>query len=242
MLNGKKVIKFEKVYSALPFIKKFGLFFKWKFYDAKFLKNNPNLFLEFGLTMFTGRQGAGKTMAMVEHLEQLRRRYPKALIVTNFGYKHESSSFESWQDLFDIRNGDEGVIFCIDEIQNEFSSSASKNFPESLLSEITQQRKQKIKILATSQVFTRVAKPLREQCFEVVECFTIAGRWTFCKCFDADDYNAIIDNPDPMKKMKLRRKWRKNFVQDNEIREFYDSYAKVERMKRTEYIREVKSS
>lgn len=229
-------------YSNLKFIVKFFKFWYWKFKDIKEFKKNPDLFREFGLTMFTGRQGAGKTMAMVEHLEQLRTRYPKALILTNFGYEHETKPFESWRDLFDVRNGEQGVIFCIDEIQNEFSSATSKHFPETLLSEITQQRKQKIKILATSQVFTRVAKPLREQCFEVVECFTLAGRWTFAKCFDADDYNAAIDSNNPDKKLKMRRKWRKNFIQDNVIREKYDSYAKVERMKRTEYIREVKSS
>lgn len=239
-LKRKKNNRRIKEYSQLRFINKFIKFFVWKFRDLKELKNNPDLFREFGLTMFTGRQGAGKTMAMVEHLEQLRKRYPKALILTNFGYEHETQPFNSWQDLFNVRNGDHGVIFCIDEIQNEFSSASSKSFPESLLAEITQQRKQKIKILATSQVFTRVAKPLREQCFEVVECITLAGRWTFAKCFDADDYNAVIDSNDPDKKLKMRRKWRKNFIQDNKIRELYDSYAKVERMKRTEYIREVR--
>lgn len=238
----KKKIKIEKSYSKLKFLKKIFTFFKWKWHDAKELKRNPHLFREFGLTMFTGRQGAGKTMAMVEHLEQLRKRYPRAIIVTNFGYLKEDHAFNSWQDLFEIRNGEEGVIFCIDEIQNEFSSASSKNFPESLLSEITQQRKQKIKILATSQVFMRVAKPLREQCFEVVECITVLGRWTFAKCFDADDYNMIVDSNKPEMKMKVRRKWRKNFIQDNAIRELYDSYAKVERMKKTEYIREIKSS
>lgn len=228
-----------KVYSKMGLLIKIIDFIKWKFKDAKERKNNPDLFREFGVTMFTGRQGAGKTMALVEHLEQLRRRYPKALILTNFGYEHETQPFNSWQDLFEVRNGDLGVIFCIDEIQNEFSSASSKSFPETLLSEITQQRKQKMKILATSQVFTRVSKPLREQCFEVAECRTLLGRWTFVRCFDADDYNAIIDANNPVLKQKARRKWRKNFIQDNHIRELYDSYAKVERMKKTEYIRQV---
>ena len=232
-----------KSYSKIKFLIKFFNFWIWKFRDLKDFKNNPHLFREFGLTMFTGRQGAGKTMAMVEHLEQLRLRYPRALILTNFGYEHETQAFESWNDLFDVRNGDEGVIFAIDEIQNEFSTTQSKSFPESLLAEITQQRKQKIKILATSQVFTRVAKPLREQTYEVVECITVAGRWTFAKCFDADDYNTMIDSSKPDLKLKMRRKWRKNFIQDNRIRELYDSYAKVERVKRLEYYtREVKSS
>lgn len=227
----------EKIYSNIGFFKKLILLFYWIYIDIKERIKDPELFKEFGLTMFTGRQGAGKTMALVEHLEQLRAKYPKALIITNFGYEHQDYEFNDWNQLYTIRNGTKGVIFCIDEIQNEFSSAASKNFPEGLLSEITQQRKQRIKILATSQVFTRVAKPLREQCYEVVECITIAERWTFCKCFDADDYNAVIDSNKPDLKNKIRRKWRKNFIQDNEIREKYDSYEKVERMKKTTYIR-----
>lgn len=238
----KKRRKINKIYSDYRFLKKFCLFWYWFFKDLKHRRQNPDLFREFGLTMFCGRQGDGKTTAMIETLERLRERYPNALIITNFGYKHEHMSMSSWSDLLNIRNDilDHGTIFAIDEIQNEFSSASSRNFPESLLSEITQQRKQRVKILATSQVFTRVAKPLREQTYEVVECKTLLGRWTFTKCFDADDYNDWVDNPSVEKKFKLRRKWRRNFIQDDKLRDLFDSYAKVERMKKIEYIREVR--
>jgi len=97
---------------------------------------------------------------MVEYLERMRKRYPKAKIITNFGYVFEDQPMYSWEDIFTIRNGVEGVIFAIDEIQNEYNSNSWKTFPEGLLSEITQQRKQKIKIVSTSQVFTRVVKQL----------------------------------------------------------------------------------
>lgn len=230
----------KRIYSEKKFIIKFFMLFYWLFKDLKDKKKNPNRFKEFGLTIFTGRQGGGKTTGMVEYLERLRIKYPNALIVTNFGYKNEHYSFNDWNDLFNIRNGDYGVIFAIDEIQNEFSAAHSKSFPEALLGEITQQRKQKIKIVATSQVFTRVAKPLREQTYEVIECRTLFGRWTFMKCFDADEYNMMIDSNDINVKIKIPRKWRRNFIQDNALRDLFDSYAKVERIKRTEYIREVK--
>lgn len=241
MIASKKVNrKIKKMYSDYRFVKKFFLFWYWYFKDLKLKKLNPDLFTPYGLTMYCGRQGDGKTTAMIEQLERYRERFPKAIILTNFGYIHETQPFTSWNDLLNIRNGDEGVIFAIDEIQNEFSTTASKNFPESLLSEITQQRKQKIKILSTSQVFRRVAKPLREQTYEVVECKTILGRWTFTKCFDADDYNEMLDSNNPDMKYKIRRKYRRNFVQDNKLRELFDSYAKVERIRKTEYLREIK--
>ena len=223
-----------KLYSNEPFFKKLFKFFLYKMHDFRYELKHGKPFNEFGLTMYTGRQGAGKTMAMIEYLEEMRTVFPKAKIVTNFDYKWQDYQLESWEDFLHIRNGEDGVIFAIDEIQNEFSNAKWKDFPEFLLSEVTQQRKQKIKIVATSQVFTRVVKQLREQTFEVVECRTLAGRWTFLKAFDAEDYNMVIDNPE--KKMKLHRIWRKNFIQDDLIRNRYDSYAKVERLRDTEFI------
>lgn len=226
---------FQNKYSENNFFVKLFRFICLKIYDAWMIYKHGRPFSEFGLTLYCGKQGGGKTTAMVEYLQRMQDLYPKMLVVTNFGYKKEDYAMTDWQDFFSIRNGDDGVIFAIDEIQNEFDSANWRDFPESLLSEITQQRKQKIKIVATSQVFNRVAKPLREQCFEVVECMTIAGRWTFCRAFDAYDYNAVVDSPE--KKLKLRRLWRKSFIQDKKLRTLYDSYAKIERIQRQTFVK-----
>ena len=111
-----------------------------------------------------------------------------------------------------------------------------KTFQNGLLSVITQQRKQRIKIYLSSQVYTRVVKQIREQCFDVIECKTILGRWTKLKCYDAEDYNSIIDNPSPEKKFKMRKKWKRSFIQSNHIRKLYDSYKVVENMQKMEFI------
>lgn len=215
------------------FFKKLGLFFSYKVYDSYRSMIDGPQFEEFGTTMYCGRQGAGKTISMTEYLERMRLQYPKALIVTNYGYKHQHYEFNDWNDFFDIRNGVDGVIFAIDEIQNEFSSAAWNKFPESLLTEITQQRKQRIKIVCSSQIYTRVAKPLREQCNDVVECWTFAKRWTFEKCVDAKDYNDAIDSPTAKK--DIRRLYRRSFVQDGTIRQLFDSYQKIEKISKTEF-------
>lgn len=88
---------------------------------------------------------------------------------------------------------------------------------------ITQQRKQNIKIFLTAQVYKTVVIQLRRQCFEVVECKTFLGRWTRYKCFDAEEYNNVIDNPTPEKKLKLPRKYKDSFIQNNYIRKLYDT-------------------
>lgn len=211
-------------------------FIKWKIIDCyRFIKNKQKPFCEFGLTLFCGRQGGGKTISMVEYLERMRLKYPLVKIYTNFGYKNETGAFTDWKMIFNVRNGLDGVIFAIDELQNEWNSMDFKEFPEQLLSQVTQQRKQRIKIVGTSQVFTRVVKQLREQTFEVVECRTLLGRWTFTRCFDAEDYtDQVIDNPDL--KRKVRRKWRHSFVQTDELRDLYDSYAIVTAMANKKYL------
>ncbi len=221
-LNNILDIKFTKIVD----------FIKYKIWDFKHY--DKDTFPEYGMTIFCGRQGDGKTTGMVEYLERMRMKYPKCLVITNFGYKHEHHSMTSWRDFFKYRNGKYGVIFAIDEFQNEYNSNDYKNFPEELLRQITQQRKQKIKIVATSQVFTRVVKQVREQCYEVVECKTLAGRWTFLKCFDADDYNMVID--DIEKKNRLRRKWRRNFVQTNALRDTFSSYDIVKKLEKMKFL------
>lgn len=225
--------KFDKDYEVLTnqhFFYKLLKFFPVYFNDLR-LKVKDNSFNEFGMTTWVGRQGSGKTISVCEKLEQYRKKYPDVYIMTNFGYIHQDEPLTDWQQLIDKRS-DNGIIFAIDEIQNEFDVYESKNFNLEILKVITQQRKQGIKILATSQVFTRVSKPLREQTYEIVECYTVGGRWTFQKCFDADEYNMFIDNVDMNKKFKVKRKWRKNFIQTNKIRNLFDSYAVIESMKK----------
>jgi len=209
-------------------------FIRWALIDMMDAPDHRDEFQEFGLTLYCGRQGAGKTISMVEYLNRAHYRYPKALIVTNFDYIHATRRMESWQDFMDIRNGEDGVIFAIDEIHSEYSSASSKNFPESLLSEISQQRKQRVKIVATAQVFNRVAKPLREQCFSVNLCSTFFKRWTFTREYHAQAYEMYCESTNRDKKLKTLGKH--SFVQSDYLRNCYDTYSKIERMRTTDFI------
>lgn len=214
----------------IKFIKKFFQFNYWLGHDLRKSKGEP-VFSEFGVSLYAGMQGEGKTVSMVEKLEEIRNKYPKVMICTNFGYKYENVALTDWMQILELRN-DDGIVFAIDEIQNEFNVYETRNFNENILRVVTQQRKQGIKIFATSQAFNRVAKPLREQTFEVIDCKTFFGRWTFQKCFDAMEYENVISDPD--KKQRLSRKWRKNFVQTDYIRGLYDSYKVIDSMVKLE--------
>lgn len=207
---------------------------RWLLYDLYTLKERRKIFREYGFSIFVGRQGSGKTISMVHYLEKLRKKNPDLIIITNFKYKHASKVMTSWRDFLETRNGGKGVVFAIDEIHSEYNADAWKDFPESLLSEISQQRKQRIKIVATAQVFNRIAKPIREQTFSVITCKTIFGRLTFTKEYDAAEY-AVSDTPYRVKK-RCRPISKSCFVQSNHLRDKYDTYEKIKRMEKLKFI------
>lgn len=208
---------------------------RWWMYDIKTLDMREKTFNQYGFTIFVGRQGGGKTMSMVEYLRRMKERHPDSIVVTNFKCSVADKQMENWRDFMEIRNGTDGVIFAIDEIHSEYSAESWKDFPEALLSEICQQRKQRIKIVATAQVFSRCAKQIREQAFSVITCKTYFGRLTVTKEYDAAEYSTAETPYIVKKKCKpLRKYW---FVQSNELRECFDTYEKIERMKGRGFIK-----
>ena len=131
-------------------------FLRWKVWDFLTRQARSDVFDYFGFTIFVGRQGSGKTISMVHYLDMVHQRFPDAFIVTNFSYSNATHVMSSWKDFFEIRNEERGVVFAIDEIHSEYSAKSWNDVPESLLSEVSQQRKQRVKIVATAQFFTRV--------------------------------------------------------------------------------------
>lgn len=208
--------------------------FRWLVWDFLTRKQRDQVFSEYGFSIFTGRQGAGKTVSMIRYLDLMRKKYPNVKIITNFNYAYADKRMKDWRDFMEMRNGEDGVIFAIDEIHSEYSAASWKDFPEALLSEISMQRKQRVKIVATSQVFCRVAKPIREQAFSVMVCRTYFGRLTFFKEYDAAEYSTS-DTPYKVKK-SVKPIWKSVFVQSNALRRSFDTYEKIERMKKLDFI------
>lgn len=145
-------------------------------YDINFSREHPGYFYPDGLVIFVGGQGTGKTLSAVNYVYNLKKFYPDSIIVTNIDLKdfpvdnETVFRFENADDLKKYKNGFRGVIFLIDEIHLYFNSLQSKNINMDVMTQIAQQRKQRIHIVATSQVFGRMAKPLREQFSNVVLC------------------------------------------------------------------------
>lgn len=186
---------------------------------------NPDYFQPSGTQVYVGRQGSGKTVSAVHHVLKLRARYPRSILVTNLilnswkkvpvrnvadvrralsdprfdptrHYLFFSSAESMHAVLVHVNNDIYGVIYLIDEIQTYLNALDSKNVPMYVFTEISQQRKQRKVIIGTSQLFMRMAKPLREQCDNLIMCNTVAGVLTFQKAYDAmtleQDYDGSL--------------------------------------------------
>lgn len=188
-------------------------------YVLDFFNRTPGYFYPKGIHMFCGEQGCGKTMACVELMLRLQKRYPLARMITNFAVATENDSLDEWQQLLTYKNGHFGVIVGIDEIQNWFMSGLNK-LPEGMLEVATQNRKNNRILCCTAQVFTRVNKGLREQVSLVYEPHTLFGCWTI----------VLVRKPifDPEGNV-IHRKIRKiySFVHTEELRNAYDTYKVI---------------
>lgn len=144
----------------------------------RFKRRNPDAFPVSGMTCFCGVQGSGKTLSAVLYVHKLMTMYPRLRVVSNIGlnfYPDRIIPYEGVEQLKSYRNGIYGVVFLLDEIQLEFNSLESKNVPLQIFEVVCQQRKQRVHIVGTSQVFGRLAKPFREQFRTVVLCKNISG-------------------------------------------------------------------
>ena len=122
-----------------------------------------------------------------------------------------------------INNAEYGVLFFIDEFHLELNSLESKNIDIDIITEISQQRKQRKHIVGTSQVFMRLAKPLREQIKDVVDCHCL---------FKSFQWNIIIDGEKSTEKdgkLQAVKKGTSFFFHSPDMYRRYDTYAKMKR-------------
>lgn len=181
---------------------------------------DPDNFREYGVHIIAGKQGSGKSITLTYMLLRYQKMYPKLKIKTNYYYEFENAHIGHWKDVVNGTNGIYGEIDVLDEIQNWFNSLQSKDFPPEMLTEITQQRKQTKMILGTSQVFSRIAKPIREQTYMLYEPSTLFGCITFVR-----KYDITTDTSGQTDTKKLRGCF--FFVHNEKLRNSYDTYRKI---------------
>lgn len=133
--------------------------------------------------------------------------------------------FINADDLQRYKNSQEGVIFLIDEIHIYFNSLQSKNINMDVMTLISQQRKQRIHIVATCQVFGRMAKPLREQFSNVVLCKSYLNVFQRNQLIDRDSIQGEESTGTNLTGEVIKNFW---FVRSPKMFKRYDTYAVIE--------------
>lgn len=235
---------------------------KYKRWDKRY---HPIWMRTFGTCVFCGAQGEGKTLSAVQYVLKLRKKYPRAILVSNVAIKDYPFNTEMRQNdkgeyvlykigtnqiintdtiLLDsmfsfyepvtieytgldmlkyVENAEYGVIFLIDEIHLELNSLESKNVDIEVMVEISQQRKQRKHIIGTSQIFMRMAKPLREQIYDVIICHN------FFKLLQFNKYIDGMTATEKNGKLEAVVKGRYLWWHSPEYYEQYDTFTKMRR-------------
>ena len=192
-------------------------------------ERDPEDFRPFGLILYTGNQGGGKTSSMIRDTRNLQTEYPKCKVIGNLDYKFQDDELKDWKQIIDYKNDKKGVIIQIDEIQNWFNSKASKDFPPEMTQVVTTNRKQRRVIMGTAQRFYMIAKDIRTQVTEVRNCTTLFGCLTI-----VHRQKPIINADGEVEKMKSLGWY--CWVHNKKIRESYDTYKVIETLVKTGFV------
>ena len=198
-------------------------------YKLRFARDNPDYFYPAGIWVFCGPQGSGKTLSAVKCLREMCNQYPRALVVSNIELKNFDRPvipFTDYRQLVEMTNGVEGIIFFLDEIHVLWNSLESKEIPVSEMACFCQMRKDRRVILGTSQVYGRIAKPIREQLQYIVNCRNFLNLIQFNQILDPSE--AIEKNGSVESKVLGNQIW----FHSPDLYGSYDTLFKIEKAKR----------
>ena len=125
-----------------------------------------------GSRVYTGYQGSGKTLSLTKYAFDLKELFPKCRIYSNvklFGLKYYPiSDTQSLKVAIRSKNGSDGVLILLDEAHLYFGRK--DGIPLDLLTCISQQRKDRRRIVFSSQIWEELDISLRKQVKEIVHC------------------------------------------------------------------------
>lgn len=187
------------------------------------------LFNGWGIHLFTGRFGAGKTCSMTAQAYKLCKKYPQITVLTNLKLinfpKH--TKILELRTAKDILDAPSDCLVLIDEIGTIFNSrdfsGGQTAVPKVLFQHMCQCRKRRMMIYATVQRFNLLDKQIRDISATVTTC-KAHFKHPFCRmmidrCFDIDDYE-MIERELTFKPLPLHISV---IIQSNRFRSLYDT-------------------
>ena len=193
------VIKFKQLFHLPHFL------FLWVQDKIKwYLAHGWTTFEGWGLHLYVGAFGAGKTSTLVHDAYSICKAYPSVSVLSNFALYNfpEHTKIYPLRTVQDILNAPNNTLVLIDEIGTVFNSRdfmGGKGVPKILFQHICQCRKRHLQILATTQRWNFLDKQLRDITATVTSTRVFAkhpfSRMATCRTYYADDYNLAYTNP-----------------------------------------------
>ena len=180
----------------------------------------------FGLRIYVGLFGTGKTLSAVRYVTNNASRY-HLNVLSNIHLN--DVSYTPLVNYNQIIDAPPNTIILVDEVSTVFNSRSWKDFNINLLFQLLQCRKQRKQLVCTAQRFAHVDKLLRDITAEVIVC---RKWWRVCTntAYDGWDFeNAVAQFTIPML-------WRLSYVATNRLYNAYDTEELIDNVKRTEFV------
>lgn len=161
-------------------------------------------FNKWGLHLFVGVFGAGKTSTMVYYAYKLAKQYKQLHILTNIQLKHFPKRTEilKLNCLEDIYKAPDNTLVLIDEIGTIFNSrdfAKRDALPKALFQHLCQCRKRHLMVYATTQRWNFLDKQLRDITDTVYSSKMFFAhpfsRLCIVRRYDAQEYDLAYNNP-----------------------------------------------
>lgn len=144
----------------------------WKTFKEKYIRPKGVQF-PVGSIVFKGFQGSGKTLSMVHYVMELQKQFPKCIVYSNVKIKglknfHVIETDSDVTEAISVTNGANGVVLLLDEAHLFFNKKTGISLD--VLTAISQQRKDRRRIVMSSQIWEELDISLRKQVKHIVSC------------------------------------------------------------------------
>lgn len=196
-------------------------------FKQKYIRPKKGLF-PVGSRVYKGYQGSGKTLSMVHYAFEIHEKFPDALIFSNIKITGiDENHFMFIEDdsilkyALTVQRGERGVLVLLDEAHLYFNRKNGISLD--VLTCISQQRKDRRRLVFSSQIWEELDLSLRKQVKEIVSCHTI---------FNKIQINTISDGEsltyDKLSSQYVAKKlYTEIFKHNQELYNSYNTYQKI---------------
>ena len=217
----------------------------WKSFRTHYTKPQRGQF-PVGSRIYKGHQGKGKTLTMVHDALAILEQYPECAIFSNVKIKGLEPLVWAYDERLDgvhyyrvsgnyryiekdddmkvalsLENQDKGVLVLLDEAHLYWQKK--DGIPLEVLTCISQQRKDRRKILMSSQIWEELPISLRKQVKEIVKCNNFFNKYQVNVVFDGETISySKLESTWVCKKI-----YTSVFKHNDYLYNCYDTYQKI---------------